>query len=69
MLYIGFIFLFEHIFRWWYKNNDIFLMALLHSVIGLSNKLWAEYAEFKDELIVEEDPRKHVRRFAFFEKE
>ena len=35
----------------------------------LSNKLWAEYAEFKDELIVEEDPRKHVRRFAFFEKE
>ena len=44
-------------------------MALLHSFIGLSNKLRAEYAEFKDELIVEEDPRKHVRRFAFFEKE
>ena len=43
----------------------IFFMALLHSVIGLSNKLWAEYAEFKDTLAVEEDPRKHVRFLHF----
>ena len=40
-------------------------MALLHFVIDLSNKLWAEYAEFKDELTVEEDPQKHVRFLHF----
>ena len=43
-------------------------MAHLHSVLDLSNKLRAGYAEFKDELTVEKDPTKTCQSTCIFEK-
>ena len=68
------LFSYLSIFRCWYKKYFYFCFrALLHFVIDqqrlIDDKLRAGYAEFKDELDVEKDPRKHVRFFCIFEVE